>query len=351
GRTGGAGRDPRARPPGARGRRVGDDLPGGHARAGGGARPLQARGHPRAPRGGAGHAGGARRHRRLLAPPAAQLLPRPVGRARARAYRPPQRAARGGGSSRAARARARRHRRSPRSLAGRGTRAGPRRPLGMPELPDVAVYLESLAPRIVGERLERVRLASPFVLRTVDPPLPEVFGARVVALRRLGQRIVTEFEAERFLVIHLMIAGRLRWRPAGTKVPGKLGLAAFDFSSGTLLLTEASTRKRAAIHLVRGEAALAALDPGGLEPLDADLASFRAAVLRERPTLKRTLTDPRILSGIGNAYSDEILHRARLSPVKLTHQLSDDEMARLHAATRSTLLDFTARIRSEVGSG
>jgi formamidopyrimidine-DNA glycosylase len=221
----------------------------------------------------------------------------------------------------------------------------------MPELPDVAVYLECLAPRIVGERLERVRLASPFVLRTVDPPLADVFGTRVVGLRRLGKRIVTELEAERFLVIHLMIAGRLRWRPAGTKVPGKLGLAAFDFSSGTLLLTEASSRKRAALHLVRGEAALAALDPGGLEPLDADLASFRAAVLRERHTLKRTLADPRILSGIGNAYSDEILHRARLSPVKLTHQLSEDEMARLHAATRSTLLDFTARIRSEVGGG
>ena len=145
------------------------------------------------------------------------------------------------------------------------------------------------------------------------------------------------------------IAGRLRWRPSGTKVPGKLGLAAFDFSPGTLLLTEASSRKRAALHVVRGEAALTALDPGGLEPLDADLPSFRAAVLRERHTLKRTLTDPRILSGIGNAYSDEILHAARLSPVKLTQQLSDEEMARLYAATRSTLLEFTARIRNEVG--
>jgi formamidopyrimidine-DNA glycosylase len=221
----------------------------------------------------------------------------------------------------------------------------------MPELPDVSVYIECLAPRIIGERLERVRLASPFLLRTVDPPLSEIFGARVVALRRLGKRIVIELEGTRFLVIHLMIAGRLRWRPAGTKVPGKLGLAAFDFSSGTLLLTEASSRKRAALHLVRGEAALAALDAGGLEPLDADVESFRAAVLRERHTLKRTLTDPRILSGIGNAYSDEILHRARLSPVKLTNQLSDDEMARLYAATRSTLLEFAARIRAEVGKG
>ena len=221
----------------------------------------------------------------------------------------------------------------------------------MPELPDVTVYIESLAPRIVGQRLERVRLASPFLLRTVEPPLTDLFGRRVHALRRLGKRIVIEFDGDLFLVIHLMIAGRLRWRPSGTKVPGKLGLAAFDFSSGTLLLTEASSRKRAALHLVRGEAALAALDPGGLEPLDADLASFRAAVLRERHTLKRTLTDPRILSGIGNAYSDEILHAARLSPVKLTQQLSDEEMARLHAATRSTLLEFTARIRNEVGDG
>ena len=221
----------------------------------------------------------------------------------------------------------------------------------MPELPDVTVYIESLAPRIVGQRLERVRLASPFLLRTVEPPLTELFGRRVHALRRLGKRIVVEFDGDLFLVIHLMIAGRLRWRPSGTKVPGKLGLAAFDFSSGTLLLTEASSRKRAALHVVRGEAALTALDPGGLEPLDADLASFRAAVLRERHTLKRTLTDPRILSGIGNAYSDEILHAARLSPVKLTQQLSDEEMARLHAATRSTLLEFTARIRNEVGDG
>src|SRR5262245_31824998 len=221
----------------------------------------------------------------------------------------------------------------------------------MPELPDVSAYIESLEPRIVGERLERVRLASPFLLRSVDPPLSEAFGARVVALRRLGKRIVIALERELFLVIHLMIAGRLRWRPTGTKVPGKLGLAAFDFSSGTLLLTEASSRKRASLHLVRGEAALAALDAGGIEPLEADAGTFRAAVLRERHTLKRTLTDPRILSGIGNAYSDEILHRARLSPVKLTSQLSDDEMARLHAATRSTLLEFAARIRAEVGKG
>jgi formamidopyrimidine-DNA glycosylase len=221
----------------------------------------------------------------------------------------------------------------------------------MPELPDVAVYLECLEPRIVGERLERVRLRSPFLLRTVEPPLGTVFGARVDGLRRIGKRVVIAVEGRRFLVLHLMIAGRLRWRPAGTKLPGKLGLAAFDFSSGTLLLTEASSRQRAALHVVEGEAALGALDPGGIEPLDADLARFRAAVLRERHTLKRTLTDPRILSGIGNAYSDEILHRAKLSPVRLTDQLTADEMARLHAATQETLADFTARIRSEVGDG
>jgi formamidopyrimidine-DNA glycosylase len=221
----------------------------------------------------------------------------------------------------------------------------------MPELPDVAVYLECLAPRIVGERLERVRLRSPFLLRTVEPRLGAVFGARVDGLRRIGKRIVIAVEGARFLVLHLMIAGRLRWRAAGTKLPGKLGLAAFDFSSGTLLLTEASSRQRAALHVVEGEAALAALDPGGIEPLDADLARFRAAVLRERHTLKRILTDPRILSGIGNAYSDEILHRAKLSPVRLTDQLAADEMARLHAATQETLADFTARIRLEVGEG
>jgi formamidopyrimidine-DNA glycosylase len=221
----------------------------------------------------------------------------------------------------------------------------------MPELPDVAVYLECLAPRIVGERLERVQLRSPFLLRTVEPPLGTVFGARVDGLRRIGKRIVIAVEGARFLVLHLMIAGRLRWRAAGTKLPGKLGLAAFDFSSGTLLLTEASSRQRAALHVVEGEAALAALDPGGIEPLDADLARFRAAVLRERHTLKRTLTDPRILSGIGNAYSDEILHRAKLSPVRLTDQLTADEIARLHAATQETLADFTARIRREVGEG
>jgi formamidopyrimidine-DNA glycosylase len=221
----------------------------------------------------------------------------------------------------------------------------------MPELPDVTVYIESLVPRIVGQHLERVRLRSPFLLRTVEPPLSAVSGARVEGVRRIGKRIVLALENERFVVLHLMIAGRLRWRPPGTKLAGKIGLAAFDFSPGTLLLTEASSRQRAALHVAQGEAALAGLDPGGIEPLEADLATFRAAVLRERHTLKRTLTDPRILSGIGNAYSDEILHRARLSPVRLTDQLTSDEMARLHTATRETLTDFTARIRREVGAG
>jgi formamidopyrimidine-DNA glycosylase len=221
----------------------------------------------------------------------------------------------------------------------------------MPELPDVTVYLDCLAPRIVGRRLDRVRLRSPFLLRTVEPPLAAVFGTTVRGLRRIGKRIVLVMEEDRFVVLHLMIAGRLRWRPAGSAVPGKVGLAAFDFADGTLLLTEASSRKRAALHVVAGEAALAALDPGGLEPLAADLTSFRAAVLRERHTLKRTLTDPRLLSGIGNAYGDEILHRARLSPVRMTDQLSDEELARLHAATQATLADFTDRIRREVGDG
>lgn len=221
----------------------------------------------------------------------------------------------------------------------------------MPELPDVAVYLDCLGPRIVGRTLDRVRLRSPFLLRTVEPPLAAVFGTRVAGVRRLGKRIVLVMDEERFVVIHLMIAGRLRWRPPAAGVPGKLGLAAFDFANGTLLLTEASSKRRAALHVVAGEAALAAMDPGGLEPLDAGLPAFRTAVLRERHTLKRTLTDPHILSGIGNAYSDEILHRACLSPVRLTDQLTDDEVARLHAATQTTLTDFTDRIRREVGGG
>ena len=218
----------------------------------------------------------------------------------------------------------------------------------MPELPDVSAYLAALEPRVLGQTLTGIRLASPFVLRSVDPPLREAFGRRVVGLRRVGKRVVLVLEADLFVVIHLMIAGRLQWRDApAAKVPGKLGLAAFDVPSGTLLLTEAGTRKRAALHLVRGEAALAAHDAGGIDPLTADLAAFRAELTRESHTVKRALTDPRFFSGIGNAYSDEILHAARLSPVRLTRQLTDDEMARLHAATQATLTTWIDRLVAE----
>jgi formamidopyrimidine-DNA glycosylase len=217
----------------------------------------------------------------------------------------------------------------------------------MPELPDVALYVECLRERVVGHRLLGVRLASPFLLRSVDPSLGEAHGRRVADVRRLGKRIVLGLDGDLFLVVHLMIAGRFRWREPGEKVPAKLGLAAFDFSSGTLILTEASTKKRAWLRVVRGEAGLAALDPGGLEPLDASLDTFREALLRENHTLKRALTDPHLLSGIGNAYSDEILHRARLSPVKLTQRLDDAEIARLHAATQATLREWLERLRVE----
>jgi formamidopyrimidine-DNA glycosylase len=221
----------------------------------------------------------------------------------------------------------------------------------MPELPDVETYLAALRPRIVGERLERLRLASPFVLRSVDPPVSAVAGRAVSGLRRLGKRIVIALEGELFVVVHLMIAGRLHWRPAGARPPGRVGLAALDFSSGTLILTEAGTTRRAAIHLARGEAALAGHDPGGVEPLTADLAGFREVLVSENHTLKRALTDPRLLAGIGNAYADEILHRARLSPVRLTQQLTEAELARLHAATRATLLDWIDRLAREAGDG
>jgi formamidopyrimidine-DNA glycosylase len=221
----------------------------------------------------------------------------------------------------------------------------------VPELPDVTLYLERLEPRVLGHPLLRVRVAGPFLLRSVDPPLSAVEGRRITSLRRLGKRLVFGLEGDLFLVLHLMVAGRLRWRPPDARIPGKVGLAAFDFKAGTLLLTEASTRKRASLHVVRGADALTAHDPGGLEVLDTDLATFRAAVVRESHTLKRTLTDPRILAGIGNAYSDEILHRARLSPVRLTRQLDDAEMERLYQATRDTLRDWTARLRAQVGEG
>ena len=217
----------------------------------------------------------------------------------------------------------------------------------MPELPDITIYIEALESRIVGQTLERVRIPKPFLLRSVDPPISAANGKRVIGVRRLGKRIGIELDDELFLVIHLMIAGRLRWVPAGGKVPGKIGLAAFDFTNGTLILTEAGTKRRASLWLVRGEQGLAQFERGGLEVLDADLLDFTERLARENHTLKRSLTDPRLFSGIGNAYSDEILHRARLSPVKHTKRLTDEEIARLFDATRSVLLEWTDRLRKE----
>jgi formamidopyrimidine-DNA glycosylase len=221
----------------------------------------------------------------------------------------------------------------------------------MPELPDVTVYVECLAARVVGERLERVRLASPFLLRTVKPAPSDAEGRGVLRVRRLGKRIVISLQEEIHLVVHLMIAGRLHWRPAQATLPGKGGLAAFDFGSGTLLLTEAGSKKRASLHVVRGEDALRAFDRGGLEVLEADLGGFAATLRRENHTLKRALTDPACFSGIGNAYSDEILHRARLSPLALTRRLSDAEVEALFHSARATLSDWTDRLRREVGDG
>jgi formamidopyrimidine-DNA glycosylase len=222
----------------------------------------------------------------------------------------------------------------------------------VPELPDVVVYIERLAPRVVGEILARVRIINPFVLRSVDPPITAADGRRVTGVRRLGKRIVLVLDGDLFIVIHLMIAGRLRWRAPGAKpVGGKLAQAAFEFATGTLYLTEAGSKRRASIHLVAGDAALAALDRGGIEPLDIDLPTFAARLVLENHTLKRTLTDPRLFSGIGNAYSDEILHRARLSPLTLSRRLGPADVERLYAATRETLLDWTERLRVEVGDG
>ena len=221
----------------------------------------------------------------------------------------------------------------------------------MPELPDVVVYLEALERRILGRRLEGVRLASPFVLRSVDPPVSALAGRRVLSLRRMGKRLVLGLEDDLFIVIHLMIAGRLRWAAAGAKAPGKIGLAAFDFEDGTLLLTEAGSKRRASLHLVAGESGLAAFERGGLEPLDAEEAEFVGRLRLENHTLKRALTDPRLFSGIGNAYSDEILHRARLSPLRLTSRLSEEDAARLYHATRSVLAEWTERLRRETGQG
>jgi formamidopyrimidine-DNA glycosylase len=220
----------------------------------------------------------------------------------------------------------------------------------MPELPDVLLYIESLKPRIVNQTLERVRLASPFVVRSVNPPISILNNRVVRTLRRLGKQIVFEFDDEVFLVIHLMIAGRFQWKEKGARIPGKLGLAAFDFSSGTLLLTEAGSKKRASLHVVQGEKNLTPFDRGGLEVLNSSVEDFAAALQRENHTVKRSLTDPRLFSGIGNAYSDEILHRARLSPMKLTLKLTDQEIQRLHAATKSTLVEWIERLRAEAGS-
>ena len=219
----------------------------------------------------------------------------------------------------------------------------------MPELPDVEVYVEHLRRRVVGQPLEHARIASAFLVRSFDPPIRAAEGKRVRSVRRMGKRIVFELDDDLFLVLHLMIAGRLRWRERGAKVPGKLGLAAFDFPTGTLLLTEASPKKRASLYLVRGKAAVDALDPGGLEPLTASTAEFAEALRRENHTVKRSLTDPHLFSGIGNAYSDEILWRAHMSPVRLTSKMTDDEIAGLHEATKATLREWTERLRKETG--
>ncbi len=219
----------------------------------------------------------------------------------------------------------------------------------MPELPDVELYLHALRPRIVGAPLEGARVASPFLVRSVEPPLTSAIGRRVLGLRRLGKRIVWEMDEGLFLVIHLMIAGRFRWKPRGAPVPGRLGLAAFDFPGGTLLLTEAGAKKRASLYIVRGEDALRSHDPGGIDVMNASVDAFGAQLQLENHTLKRALTDPRLLSGIGNAYSDEILHAAKLSPMKLTRSLSDEEIARLHAATVSMLARWRDALIAETG--
>ncbi len=219
----------------------------------------------------------------------------------------------------------------------------------VPALPDVTVYVEAIARRVDGAALRGVRLANPFLLRTFDPPIGAAVGRRLLSVRRQGKRIVLELEGGLFLALHLMIAGRLHWREAGAKLPARVGLAAFDFDSGTLTLTEAGRKRRAALHLLAGPEALRALDAGGVEPLSADLPTFRAALLREGHTLKRALTDPRLFSGIGNAYSDEVLWEARLSPVQLSRNLSPDEIGRLHAATRAVLSAWTEKLRAEAG--
>jgi len=219
----------------------------------------------------------------------------------------------------------------------------------MPELPDIELYLSALSSRLLGQPLERVRIVSPLLLRTVDPKVDDAVGSRVVRLFRIGKRIVWEFEGERFFVFHLMIAGRFRWRPRGAAVPRRVGLAAFDFSQGTLLLTEAATRKRASLHVVRGADAVREHDRGGLDVIAAGDEQFAQRLIEENHTIKRALTDPRLFDGIGNAYSDEILHRARLSPFKLTRQLDSREIEELRIAARETLLEWIERLQREAG--
>ena len=220
----------------------------------------------------------------------------------------------------------------------------------MPELPDIALYLHALSARVSGHRFQRLRLVSPFLLRSVDPPVSAIEGRTVATLERLGKRIVFGFDDDYFLVLHLMISGRLRWKPAGAKIPGRLGLASMDFDNGALIVTEAATRKRASLYAVRGRAALAAHDPGGLEVLESSLDRFAERLRSQRRTLKRALTDPRIFSGIGNAYSDEILHAARLSPLQLTTNLDEGQVLTLYQAVRATLNEWIERLQLE-GSG
>jgi formamidopyrimidine-DNA glycosylase len=217
----------------------------------------------------------------------------------------------------------------------------------MPELPDIAAYITALESRIVGEQIEHVRLASPFLLRTVEPPLASVEGRRVTELRRIGKRIAIGLEDELWLVLHLMIAGRLHWKTKGATLAGRNQLAAFDFPSGSLVLTEAGAKRRASLHVLKGEENLRAIDPGGIEVFACDVSSFQAALTAENRTLKRALTDPRIVSGIGNAYSDEILHTAQLSPITLTRKLSGEQWERLFAATRSTLQRWIEQLQAE----
>jgi formamidopyrimidine-DNA glycosylase len=221
----------------------------------------------------------------------------------------------------------------------------------MPELPDIVVYTEALARRIVGQPVTGIRLINPFLLRTFDPPLDDAIGRQVVGIRRLGKRIVIELDNELFLVFHLMIAGRLRWLPPKAKLPGRITQAVFEFPDGLLVFTEAGTKRRASLHVVAGPEALAAHDPGGIDVLRASLATFTAKLTEENHTLKRVLTDPRVFSGIGNAYSDEILHRAQLSPIAHSKKLSADEIARLHEATKAILTEWTERLRTETGEG